>query len=47
MEMSPKTKRLLLIVLAILVIGNIFRIVYNMYSANEKYEKAVMEIKSR
>ena len=47
MEMNPKTKKILLVILAILVIGNVFRIVYNMYSAQEKYEKAVMEIKSR
>lgn len=45
--MNPKTKKILLVILAILVIGNVFRIVYNMYSAQEKYEKAVMEIKSR
>ena len=47
MEMNPKTKKILLVILEILVIGNVFRIVYNMYSAQEKYEKAVMEIKSR
>lgn len=47
MENESKTKKILIAILAIIVIGLVVRNVYRIYTAQEKYEKRVEEIMGR